>query len=213
MIEAVIFDMDGVISDTQKLHSQVESELLGRYGVRLTPQEITARYSGVRTADFFKELLTGKVAEHDIEGLMKEKHARMADLAREGVDPMPGAKELIGRLLDNQYRLAVFSASELIYVNTVLSKVGVLDKFEEIVSGDQVKEGKPDPEGYLLAADRLSVSPASCLVIEDGVSGMVAAKAAGMKCIGLVPSLEKKYPTEYLVQNLAEVTIDYVRRL
>jgi len=73
MIKAVIFDMDGVVSDTQKLHSRVESSILSRFGINITPEEITLRYSGVRTKEFFKELLTEANADFNLEELMLEK--------------------------------------------------------------------------------------------------------------------------------------------
>lgn len=73
MIKAIIFDMDGVISDTQKLHSRVESELLSRFDINITPEEITQRYSGVKTKEFMSQLLTAKAAEFDINELLLEK--------------------------------------------------------------------------------------------------------------------------------------------
>ena len=72
-IEGIIFDMDGVISDTQKLHSKVESELLNRYGVKITPEEITLKYSGVRTKEFFDDLLKKTELKYDLDLLMEEK--------------------------------------------------------------------------------------------------------------------------------------------
>lgn len=91
------------------------------------------------------------------------------------------------------------------FVRLVLYKLGLADKFNQIVSADEVEHGKPAPDIFLLAAKRLNKSAEECIVIEDGISGMEAAKAAGMKCIGLVEDLDKKYPTNILVTELGEV--------
>ena len=211
MINAVIFDMDGVISDTQTLTARVESELLAGCGVMMPPEEITRRYAGIRTAEFFKELLGG---DHDVDSLIKEKRKRLAALAEKEMDPIPGAIELIDSLSENGFKLAVASASDMRYITIVLSKLGVIDRFQAITSSDEVERGKPDPAVFLLAAKRLSAEPSESLVIEDGISGMEAARSAGMKCVGLVPSKSgKDYPADILVTSLAELNPGMIRRL
>lgn len=213
MIKGIIFDMDGVISDTQKLHSQVETELLSRYGIKITPAEITAKYAGVRTREFFDDLLKKQKREYDLDLLMEEKWSQMAKFASESVDAIEGSVDLIKRLSMANYPLAVASASNLNYVRTVLKTLGVMDNFTYIVSGDMVSKGKPNPESFLLASSKIGVPPEYCLVIEDGVSGMQAAKAGGMKCIGLVKNIDKTYPTKNLVTSLSEITQDYINQI
>lgn len=203
MISAIIFDMDGVISDTQVLHSKVESELLGRCGVNISPEEITKKYSGVKTADFFFDLLKDK--NIDIALLLEEKWEKMISSAQENVPAIAGSIDLINELSKNNFPLAVASASRMEFVKLVLHKLGVADKFSEVVSADEVKHGKPAPDIFLLAAERLNKNPVECLVIEDGINGMEAAKRAGMKCIGFVEDLNRKYPTDILVTKLNEV--------
>lgn len=213
MIKGIIFDMDGVISDTQKLHSKVESELLNRYDIKITPSEITEKYSGVRTREFFDDLLRDQGQEYNLDLLMEEKWSHMEKFASKSVDAIEGAIDLIRRLHNKNYPLAVASASNLNYVRTVLRTLGVIDLFSCIVSGDMVSKGKPDPESFLLASAKMGASPEYCLVIEDGVSGMQAAKTAGMKCIGLVKSTNKTYPTKNLVTKLSEVSHSYIDQL
>jgi HAD superfamily hydrolase (TIGR01509 family) len=213
MIKGIIFDMDGVISDTQKLHSKVEVELLSRYGIKITPSEITAKYSGVRTKDFFDDLLKEQNQEYDLDLLMDEKWSQMKKYASESVHAIDGSIDLIRKLHDANYPLAVASASNLDYVRTVLTTLDVIDHFSYIVSGDMVSKGKPNPESFLLASSKIEIPPEYCLVIEDGVSGMQAAKAGGMKCIGLVQNLEKMYPTNNLVTSLFEITQDYINQI
>lgn len=213
MIKGIIFDMDGVISDTQKIHSSVESILLSKYGVNISPEEITKKYSGVRTKDFFAELLKKQIQAYDLDLLMEEKWKQMEYQASLSVQAISGAKELIEYLKVENYKLAVASASKLDYVKQVLKTLGLSDFFSALVGGDLVKKGKPDPESFLLAASMLNIDPQDCLVIEDGMSGMEAAESAGMQCIGLVADIDKNYPTKNLVTSLLQVTPVYIENM
>lgn len=209
MIKGIIFDMDGVISDTQKLHAKVESELLARYGIKLSPEEISKKYSGVRTRDFFDELLKTQAQPYNLDELMKEKWQEMRKFAAESIDPIPGAIELI-KTLAKKYPLALASASNIDYVKTVLETLDISSYFSALVSGDMVSKGKPDPESFLLTASKINIPPENCLVIEDGISGMQAAKNGHMYCIGLVQNKDEDCPTKNLVLSLSEINSDYL---
>ncbi len=213
MIEGIIFDMDGVISDTQKLHSRVETDLLRRYGINITPEEITQKYSGVRTKEFFDELLKKQKKEYNLDYLMDEKWKLMEKFALHSVDAIEGSVDLIKRLNIEGYPLAVASASNLNYVLSVLNTLKLEEYFTYVVSGDMVSKGKPNPESFLLAASKIKIKPNLCLVIEDGVSGMIAAKNAGMYCIGLVQNKAKIFPTSNLVTSLHQITPKYLEEL
>jgi len=213
MIKGIIFDMDGVISDTQKLHAQIESKLLSRFGIKLSPEEISKKYSGVRTRDFFNELLQTQKQAYNVDELMAEKWQEMRKFAAESIDPMPGAIELIKKLAAGKYPMAVASASNIDYVKTVLETLDIYSYFSALVSGDMVSKGKPDPESFLLAAIKINIAPENCLVIEDGVSGMQAAKNANMYCIGLVKNKDENYPTKNLVLSLSEINSDYLENI
>lgn len=213
MIKAVIFDMDGVISDTQGHYSQVESEILSRYGISLTPTEITEKYSGVRTKEFFQELLSQQSKPFDIDDLIQEEHEKIIELASKSVDTISGAIDLIKRLKDQGYKLAIASSSISKYVEFVLTTLEIKNYFDAIVSGDMVTNGKPDPEIFLLAANKLEIAPNLCLVIEDAKSGMEAARRAGMVCIGLVTDITKDFPTKNKVTGLNQITLEYIKFL
>lgn len=205
--------MDGVISDTQKLHSRAESDILARLGVNVEPEDITKKYAGVRFKDFFGELLGEKSASCDMEKLIQEKWEKMERLASVAVEEVPGSQNLIKMLADNGYGLAVASASNCDYVERVLAALDVKKYFQAVVGGDMVKKGKPDPEIFLLASERIKIAPPNCLVIEDGISGMEGAKKAGMQCIGLVNNPAGDYPTKNLVLGLEEITPEYINSL
>lgn len=212
-LKAIIIDMDGVISDTQKVHAKVESDILGKFGVHIEPDEITRRYAGMKAKNFFHDLLKDQPMPYDVDQLMVEKWKMMAELGDGIIDGIDGSVELIQNLYDMGYKMAVASASDQLYVQKIIKSLNLEKYFEYLISGDMVKHGKPDPEIFLLAASKLGIEPESCLVIEDGVSGMVGAKAGNMKCIGLVPSKDREYPTENLVLSLREVTEEYLENL
>jgi HAD superfamily hydrolase (TIGR01509 family) len=214
MIEAVIFDMDGVISDTQKIHSEVESEIFSRYDVIITPDEITDKYAGVRTREVFKKVLSEKEANFDVEELMQEKTSKAIEKFKISVDPIDGIYDLLDLLDSLNIKKAVASASFSGLINIILNQLNIIDRFDSLVGEDMVSHGKPDPEIFLLAAKKINVSPENCLVIEDGLSGMIGASKANMKCIGLVKKFDfDKYPTKNQVLSLREIDKDYLLKL
>ena len=204
---AIIWDMDGTISDTQSLHAKVESELLSRYDIHLTPDEITAKYAGRKTSEFFVELLEAKGAKgYDVNALMAEKW-EIATRHLDDIKAMPGVERLIKHACRNSIPQAVASASGSRYVAHVLERLEVRGYLNAVVSGDQVSKGKPDPEIFLEAASRMGVNPLCCVVIEDGVAGMIGAKAAGMRVIAFSNDLQRDYPVDLVVNDFRQLKL------
>lgn len=202
-MKAVIFDMDGVISDTQSLAAEVESEVLKSHGIDLGPEQVTREYAGTKHSVMFKK----EFAKHGVSASVDEavdmtwkKIFSSQDRIRE----IPGSTGLIRRLHGEGYTLAVASGSRMEYIRTVLGKLGVTAYFKALVSGYEVENPKPAPDVFLLAAERIGAEPRDCVVIEDGFNGMQAAKAAGMRCIGLVQD-NGSYPADVTVRRLSEV--------
>ncbi len=203
--KGIIFDMDGVISDTQKLHSQAESDILAQYGVSLTPAEISRRYSGVKTSEFMADLLKGQKDTVDMAALMENKRAQMNKLASGGIDPIPGIFELLAYLKNCHMKIGLASASGRGFIDLVLDHLNIRSYFDAITSAEEVSQGKPAPDIFLLAAKKLELQPGDCIVIEDGISGMTAAKKAGMKSVGLVPKdTDIEYPADVIINSLDE---------
>lgn len=209
-IKAVIFDMDGVISDTQDVHAKTESTLLKEYGVELTPDEITRKYSGVTDEDMFKDIfLSSQKDMPNLEQLVVKKREIVNQLLQNNVVEVSGTRDFIELLKLHNLPLAVASGSMLSLIEIILSELNLRSKFEAIASAEEVTRGKPEPDVFLLAASRLSTSPENCLVIEDGISGMIAARRAGMQCVGLVKDLDySTYPADFLVRDLRSVPIE-----
>ena len=206
-MHAVIFDMDGVISDTQALAAQVESELLKKHHVDHPGQWYTERYAGTPHAVMFHELLPG-LSQEDILFLVEKTWTSLLEQVP-NVLPVPGIHHLLETLARKGYLLAVASTSKREYVDKVLSTLDVMPFFHAIVTGDEVAKGKPSPDIFLLAAKRLGVPPEHCTVIEDGAAGMKGAKAAGMRCIGLVATPDatskEQVPADCTVSRLEEI--------
>ena len=204
----IIFDMDGVISDTQDLHAEIESSVLKRFGINLSPDEITARFAGVGDKVMFSTLFSEhgvKIASFD--DLVTEKWGLMAQaVASHGVKPIAYSLELIELLSQYGFVLSVASGSPRAFIAQVIETFSLQKYFVCCVSGEEVRHGKPAPDIFLEAAKLMGLDYDRCAVIEDGLSGMQAAARAGMGCIGLVKDLDKKYPASVLVTSLREVT-------
>jgi HAD superfamily hydrolase (TIGR01509 family) len=202
--KAVIFDMDGVISDTQTIHSRIWSEVMAGYGVQISPAEITLRYAGAKSREIFTTIL----AEHGLEDRLEEalgaKDRLYAERAGSGVMAISGAPELIRKLARDGRDLAVASGGGRENVEWVLQTLKLRQYFPVVVTASDVEHGKPSPDLFLLAAQLLERHPADCVVIEDSRNGMLAARQAGMYCIGLVTDREdhQNYPADRLVESL-----------
>ena len=182
---AVIFDMDGLLLDTETLWHTAEVELFRRHGGEFTwddkmavigtSYDFTARYFADRLGlprDRGRDLVTEMIE------LM---HA----LVRREVDARPGAVELVARLREHGVALGLASNSPRFIVDDALATAGLGGIFETIVTSDDVEHAKPAPDIYLLACERLGVDPADAVALEDSASGVAAAKAAGLTCIGV----------------------------
>ncbi len=181
----VIFDMDGVLVDSYKAHQESWRRLGREAGFEMSEAQFVAtfgRTSREIIADFWPHLATtqAQVAAFD---------ARKEELFRAILEAdfpaMDGAGELIDALHAAGYSLAIGSSGPPENVALVIQRLGRREKFAAVVTGMDVTRGKPDPQVFLLAAERLGLPRERCLVVEDAPTGVAAAKAAGMKCIGL----------------------------
>ena len=182
---AVIFDMDGLLLDTETLWHAAEVELFTRHGGEFTWDDKMAVIgtSYDFTADYFADRL-GLPRQRGHE-LVSEMISLMHDLVRRSVDARPGAVELVEGLREVAVPLGLASNSPRFLVDDALATARLGDAFDTIVTSDDVEHSKPAPDIYLLACSRLGVEPADALALEDSASGVAAAKAAGLTCIAV----------------------------
>lgn len=184
-MNAIIFDMDGVIIDTEPLTSNHLKEHLKELGADLDKRPFVSR-PGMNSRMTWEILKAEYELEHEIDVLIHEGRSRFMTFM-ENLDELPiidGVRELLTALHGAKYRIALASSANPKRVDFILDKLGIIDMFEVVVTGDDVKHGKPAPDCYLLAAKKLGINPKDCVVIEDATFGVRAAKAAGMKCLG-----------------------------
>ncbi len=207
--QAVIFDLDGVLVDSEPLHHHAANAVLLEDGQPpLSVAEYT-RYLGLTDEDLWRDLRTtrdlGRPHEHY---LRRFDHLVLAEYRLHAV-AAPGAVDLLDWLTDCGLPLAVASSSRSAWVKTCLHAIGLLRYFDRVVAGDMVARAKPDPEIYLLAARQLRAQPARCVVFEDSPPGVTAASRAGMYTIAVSTAYTPPGLTtgaHFAVNSLAEVS-------
>lgn len=183
MISCVIFDMDGVIIDSEPIYFEVEQQLFKEVGLDLTREE-HATYVG--RSDLWHSVKEKYQLDIDPEEITSEEKRRYLDILKNSFDgdPIKGVPELIKSLDDRGVELVLASSSEMKNIELVLTKFGLIDYFDLRISGADLPTSKPHPEIFEKAADMAQTTPQNCLVIEDSANGVKAAKSANMICVG-----------------------------
>lgn len=180
----LIFDCDGVVVDSMHLHTEVESEAFRSVGISVTPKELALRFSGVGDAEVHRILSqeSGRAIPPDI-AIQIER--RKKEVFAERLKPVAGIREALKRIDTKPRCLASGTGTDLLYY--LLGIAGLYEEFApHIYSSEMVLRGKPFPDLFLHAAKELGHAPETCLVIEDGVPGVQAGRAAGMRVLGFV---------------------------
>ncbi|HEX2501085.1 MAG TPA: HAD family phosphatase [Methylomirabilota bacterium] len=179
MIAAIIFDMDGVLMDSEPLHLRATRFALGVRAQSYTERD-NQSFFGATDPEMFRILRILFDLDATTDELVLRKREHLVSLIRSEGRGLPGVPEIPLRFRDAGLRLGLVSASARPVIDAILQAVGLHEAFETVVSGDEVARGKPAPDGYLMAARRLGVDPRGCFVVEDARNGVLAAKAAGM---------------------------------
>ena len=180
-MKAVIFDMDGLLVDSEPIHFKTSVRLFGKYGKRFTKAN-AKEFLGVRVFEEMKILKRRWRLEPSPEALLTERKTIFRELVETELQLSKGAKELLEYLSKERILVGLGTSAESWYVVAVVKKFNLGRYFGAIVDGEQVKRGKPDPEVYVKVAEKLGIKPSECLVLEDAPVGVMAAKGAGMRC-------------------------------
>ena len=224
MLRAVIFDFDGVITDSEVLHLRAFNKSLIPYGVEISTKDYYTNYLGFSDFDCYKILVDKgllKIDERQIGDIIKKKSKIFEELTRTEGRTIEGVQELLQMLEDNNIPMAICSGSLLVEIEAMLEESRLRHYFDEIVSAEQVRKGKPHPEGFLLSLKKLNkkyqplIAAGECIVIEDSHWGLKAGKAAGMHTVAVTNSYDagQLNIAEKIVSRLNELTIDELRQL
>jgi HAD superfamily hydrolase (TIGR01509 family) len=187
MLKAVIFDMDGVIIDSEPSHLKLENEMYKKLGIEVTGDEHHT-FVGATSQYMWGALKNKHKLSQSLEELVKyDRNIFFKYLNSDEceITLIDGVKELIKELHDNGVNLAIASSSPLNVIEAIAKKFQIEEYFKVFVTGDYVKRSKPEPDIFLFASEKLGINPENCLVIEDSHNGVLAAKKAGMKCVGI----------------------------
>ncbi len=188
MLQAVIFDMDGVLVDSYRAHFESWGSLAAEHAIPFDDQTFAATF-GRTSRDIIRLLWQGRaLGDGAVQALDDRKEALYRDVVGRDFPAMDGARELLDALAAAGIPLAVGSSGPPENVELAVEKLGGPGLFGATVTGRDVERGKPDPEVFLLAAERLGAPPANCVVIEDAPDGIEAARAAGMAAVALLSS-------------------------
>lgn len=183
--QAVLWDMDGTLVDSAEFHWWAWRDTMTNEGIPFTHEQFLASF-GQRNDSILGQLLGGKATPELIERIGDTKEELYRKHVRQhGIKALPGASEWVHRLSHEGWKQAIASAAPRANVATILEVLRITDCFEAIVAAEDVHRGKPDPEVFLCAAAKLGVVSERCIVVEDADHGVEAARAAGMKCIGV----------------------------
>ena len=184
MNQAVIFDMDGVLIDSEPLHFKVDELVLRQLQID-EGKHYLERFVGYTNPAMWKIIREEHQIENSIDDLIDlQMRIKLDYLDKSNYVAIDGVLELLDNLQAKKIPLAIASSSPRVFIEAVVEKIQVANYFKTWVSGEEVPESKPAPDVFLKAAELLGIQPENCLVIEDSKSGTIAAKSAGMKCVG-----------------------------
>jgi beta-phosphoglucomutase len=208
-VKAVIFDMDGTMINNMPYHKKAWQVFLQKHGISLTEEAFHHKISGKKNDQIF-ELVFGRRLHKDEElQYTEEKEALYRELFKPDIAEIAGLTELINQLHAKGVKTAIATTAPAKNRQFALKELGLEGKFEVILGDEHVRHGKPDPEIYLLTAQKLGVKPHDCLVFEDSPPGIASGKAAGMTVVGILSShkADELHNADYTVKDFTQVSL------
>ena len=202
-LDTVIFDMDGVLIDSEPLWSEATDEVFKKYGISIT-QEQYSTTTGLRTKEFVNWWFSVyKIpAEKALEAEKEIVQTVVEKIQLKG-KAMPGLSHIFNFFIDRKFKIGLATSSGFAVIDTVVDKLGIRNYLQAISSADALDYGKPHPLVYLNCAEKLGAAPANCICFEDSFNGMIAAKAARMKCV-VIPA---GHESQHVKFNAADLKI------
>jgi HAD superfamily hydrolase (TIGR01509 family) len=184
----VVFDLDGTLVDNMAIHAEAFFTFIDRHSLpRLTEQD-RGRFEGRRNRDIFPDLFGRALGEEELRAFSEEKEALYRELSRGRLRPLPGLLPLLDRLDAEGLPVAIATSAPADNVPHTLGELGLRERLRCVVRSDEVPRGKPHPDVFLEAARRIGVDASGCLAFEDAPLGVVSARGAGMRVVGVTTS-------------------------
>lgn len=203
MIKAIIFDFDGVLVNTEKIHIDIETSIVREYNQNFIHE--LKRYAGMKELEFWQMMCKENNIPVDPVDLLNRSHAMHKEAFGKGLV----FEESISLLkkLQKEHALALATGATRELLNMTVKDSDLLKYFKAIITSDDVQKGKPDPETFLMAAQSINCAPQDCIVVEDAPNGIAAAKAAGMKVIAITSTFDKEFLglADAIVEHLHEI--------
>lgn len=224
MLGAVIFDFDGVIVDSEKLHHRAFNEVASQFNIEITTEDYYGRHLGLTDREVF-EILVADNSLNDytarIDQLVAEKTAIFKHLAEAEAVVIDGVSDFLDMLRENNVPVAICSGALAPEIELILAGANLADYFRVIVAAEHVQRGKPDPQGFLLALQKLNdklsrdIRPSDCVVVEDSRWGLQAAKAAGMHAVAVTNTYEPAQlaAADRIVEKLSDLRMEDLHRI
>lgn len=211
MPKAVLWDLDGTLVDSEQYHWQAWRDTMKAYGRDITQDQFRSTF-GWRNDAILANWLGSQATPDQVNQIGQAKEALFRQIVRSsGIEALPDASEWVMRLNQSSWRQAIASSAPLANVETVLKALHLRELFGVLVTAEDVRQGKPEPEVFLKAASLLGVSPSESIVVEDAAMGIEAARRAGMRSIGV--SAGSKLLASLHVASLADLPLDAFDRL
>jgi beta-phosphoglucomutase len=199
-----IWDMDGTLVDTAELHFLAWEALLREQGRPFSREEFAATF-GQRNPEIFRYLFGDRLSAEQMQRLGERKEEIYRQAAANGIELLPGTRHLLEELERAGFVQAIGSSAPRANLDLILRLTGIERFFQAVVSSEDTQRGKPDPQVFLVAAERLGVQPSRCVVLEDAVAGVEAARAGGMKSVAV--RFVGHHPEERLRQAGADLVV------
>jgi HAD superfamily hydrolase (TIGR01509 family) len=210
MLKALVFDMDGVIIDSEPIHIDVVVQVLKDVGARPRHHEIYD-FIGVRNNEMWAALIKRHGLTETVEELMeRQKIYKLERFFKGPLEAIDGIPELMARAKAKGLKVALATSSPKYFAEQVLTRIGVIDYFDALVTADDISNSKPHPEIYQKAAQALGLLPEECLAIEDAYLGIQAAKGAGMQCVAFKNPNSGQQDTsaaDFVVSSIRDIQI------
>ncbi|MFC1848506.1 HAD family hydrolase [Chloroflexota bacterium] len=212
--KALIWDLDGVIADTAPFHFRAWQRVAHDQGIAFTEADFKQTF-GKRNPEIIAEKFGPDFSAQEVEDLASNKEELFRRIAKQSIKPFPGVLNLMLSLRAAMWKMAIASSTPVENIKLITQSLDIAGLFDAVVSDKDVLRGKPDPEVFMLAADKLEAAPADCIVIEDAVAGVRAAKDAGMKCIAVTNTnpADKLAEADMIVDSLETVSVDTLEAL